>query len=288
MKTLRLFKVLVGVVSFIAISCSDNKSDLDIVSESIKVESTGETSKLNAFEDKNTKQHQLAGDASQNQRPNFDIKIVKNANCRLNVKKVEKVTRQTKKLVTMHGGYISDERFTQTNYTKENRFVIRIPNDKFDVVLDSLSDWAQFVDHKNISTQDVTEEYVDVSARLRTKLEVKERYETILRQRAKTVEEILEAEHKIKEIQEEIEAAKGRLQYLTNKVSFSTIQVDLYETVIPLEEPNSYTPNFGDKAKKGLLFGWMLIENFSLLLFYIWPFIIVGILVVVYFRWIRK
>lgn len=288
MKMVRLFKVLVVVVCFIGVSCNHNAPNLDMVSESIEVESTGETSKLNAFEDENMGKHELVDDTDQNQRSNLDIKIIKNANCKLNVQEAEKVTRQTKKLVIKHGGYISDERFTHTNYTKENRFIIRIPNNKFDVVLDSLSNWAQFVDYKNISTQDVTEEYVDVSARLKTKLEVKERYETILRQKAKTVEEILEAEHKIKEIQEEIEAAKGRLQYLTNKVSFSTIQVDLYETVIPKEEPNSYTPKFGDKAKKGFSFGWGLIKSFALLLFYIWPFMVVGILIVVYFRWIRK
>ncbi|WP_103863637.1 DUF4349 domain-containing protein [Aquimarina sp. I32.4] len=215
-------------------------------------------------------------------------KIIRNANCRIKVKNVEKATKLARKVALNYLGYVSDERFTNTNYTKENHFTIRIPKNEFNIVLDSICGLAEFVDYKNITTVDVTEEYIDISSRLKTKQEVKERYETILRNKAKTVEDILKAEEKLSEIQEEIESAQGRLNYMRSKVSYSTIQIDLYETIIPKEEPDTYEPDFLNKAKKGMSFGWSIIKNLTLLLFYIWPLLIVGTFIFTYFKWIRK
>ena len=287
MNTLKLGKVLLVSFVFFHLSCSQEKSNLDMHSESIALEPTGETLEFNSYEieeEGSKKELQKKKDDDRS----FETKIIKNANCRLKVKSVEEITKRTKAFVALHQGYVADERFTHTNYSKENRFVIRVPKDKFNMVLDSVCKWAEFVDHKNVSTVDVTEEYMDVSSRLKTRLEVKERYEAVLRSKAKTVEDILKAEDKIKDIQEEVEAAKGRIQYLSNKVSFSTIQIDLYEAVVPKPEPTVYEPSFVSKAKEGFSFGWSIIQNATLLLFYIWPIVFLAVLVLVYFKWIRK
>jgi hypothetical protein len=187
-------------------------------------------------------------------------------------------TGQINKMVQQFNGYISDQRFQNTVYQIENRFTIKVPEQHFDVLMDSLVQVAAFVDYENITTQDVTEEYIDLKSRLKTKLEVKQRYETILRQRAKTVKDILATEEKLHIIQEEIEATQGRLNYLTNKVSYSTIQVDLYETVDYKETPESYTRTFFSKTKEGFSFGWKLIESIVLGIIYIWPLILIGVL----------
>ncbi|WP_103071054.1 DUF4349 domain-containing protein [Aquimarina sediminis] len=276
-------RIVLSSMILIGFSCSKGQPH-NYKSENIALEETGETALLNSFE--------TEGDLKLNneKKKSFDnqVKIIKNGNCRLKVKNVEEATSLAKKIASKYKGYISDERFTNTNYTKENRFTIRVPQDLFDTVLDSICSFAEFVDHKNISTIDVTEEYMDISSRLKTKFEVKERYETILRTKAKTVEDILKAEEKLSQLQEEIESAQGRLKYLSNRVSYSTIQVDMYQTIIPKEEPVGYKPGFLDKAEEGLSFGWSVIENLTLLLFYIWPLLILGVAIFVYFKWIRK
>jgi hypothetical protein len=53
---------------------------------------------------------------------------------------------------------------------------LRIPADKFDAVMKQVEGLAEKVDNKNISTQDVTEEFIDVEARLKTKKELEVRY----------------------------------------------------------------------------------------------------------------
>lgn len=132
-----------------------------------------------------------------------------------------------------------------------------------------------FVDYENITAQDVTEEYIDIQTRLKTKLEVKERYEHILRKNAKTVEDILLTEDKLRIIQEEIEAAQGRLKYLMSKVSYSTIQIDLYETVNYIKEPVSYQKTFGAKIKNGFSFGFKIIEYVFIGVIYMWSLLLI-------------
>ncbi len=255
-------------------SCSKVK-EFDNVSENIELEKTGETPLLNTFEE-------------EEKITSSQIKIIKNANCRIKVVNVEEATQLIKKIAQKYKGYVSDERFTNTNYSKENRFTVRIPQNLFDEALDSICSFAEFVDYKNISTIDVTEEYVDITSRLKTKLEVKARYETILRTSAKTVEDLLRTEDKLSKLQEEIESAQGRLKYLSTKVSYSTIQVDMYQTITPKKEPIGYKPGFIDKAKDGMSFGWTILENLTLALFYIWPILLLGIMIFIYLKWIRK
>ena len=206
----------------------------------------------------------------------LDLKIIKSATARYKVKNVKKATYDIKMLARKHKAYISDLRFENDLYKKENRFTIKVPKNQFDILMDSVHTVVDFVEYENISTKDVTEEYMDLETRLKTKIEVKVRFENILRKNAKTVEDILKTEDKLRVIQEEIESAQGRLKYLTNKVAFSTIQIDLYESVDYVEKPASYSKTFLDKAKQGISNGWAFIEGFIIVLINIWPLLIIG------------
>ena len=277
-------KVALGLsIMVLGFSCSKHSPKYHETSETVALDETGEMPDLNSYQIE-----EESSAVAPKKNTHNDVKIIKNATSRIKVKNVDEATRLAKQITKKYEGYISDERFTNTNYTKENRFTIKIPQQYFDEVLDQVCAVAEFVDHKNISTVDVTEEYVDLTSRLKTKLEVKKRYETILRTNAKTVKDILATEEKLKELQEEIEAAQGRLQYISARVTFSSIQVDMYETVVPKEEPKQYIPGFWDKAKSGLEFGWTAIQQLTLILFYIWPLLLAGVFIFIYFKWVRK
>ena len=214
-----------------------------------------------------------------------ELKIIKSANARYKVKSVQLSTEEIKLLASSMSAYISDLRFQNNLYSKENRFTIKVPQESFDTLLDSIHNVVDFVEYENITTQDVTEEYMDLNTRLKTKLEVKKRYEEILRKNAKTVKDILATEDKLRQLQEEIESAQGRLKYLTNRVAYSTIQIDLYEEVEYTEKPVRYTKTFVDKATDGLKFGWELIQGFILAVLHIWPLVLIVTGLVI---WIRK
>lgn len=225
---------------------------------------------------------------SDSQSPQFprNLKIIKSANVKYKVKNVKMATKTIKRMAHKYDAYISDLRFENSLYQIQNRFTVKIPQHHFDAVLDSIVKVAEFVDYEDITSDDVTEQYIDLQSRLNTKLEVKKRYETVLRKRAKTVKDILATEEKLRVIQEEIEAAQGKLNYLINKVAYSTVQIDLYETVDYKEQPVVYTKTFWSKSKEGVAFGWNLIETLFLGLLYIWPLLITLILTL--FLWKRS
>jgi len=222
----------------------------------------------------------------------LDIKIIKSANARYKVKEVKIAARKIQHMAQQLNGYVSDQRFENDLYKIENRFTIKIPQRNFNVMMDSIDTIVEFTDYENITTEDVTEEFIDIETRLKTKLEVKERYEEILRKNAKTVKDILATEEKLRIIQEEIEAAQGRLNYLTNKIAYSTIQVDLYQTVVYKEEPESYSRTFLSKTKNGFSFGWAIIEFLALGIIYLWPLVAASIGIFVFFfikrRWKKQ
>ncbi|MCD2259745.1 DUF4349 domain-containing protein [Psychroserpens luteolus] len=264
--------LILFVLLFFCVACSMDSQ----YKESVPVTTADIDEDYEAVYDDNDKA--LKSEVGMNQVP-ADLKIIKSANARYKVEDVKITTRKIKRIAQKYGAYISDLRFENNLYQKENRFTIKIPQQHFDAMMDSIGFMVEFVEYENITTKDVTEEYIDIQTRLETKKEVKSRYESILRESAITVEDILATEDKLRIIQEEIESAQGRLKYLTNKVSYSTIQIDLYETVEYTEEPESYSKTFFAKGKEGLSNGWTIIESFILGLIYVWPLVIIGVIV---------
>jgi len=269
-------KFLTGFLTVLFFFSCSNKH-----SEKMAIENVAVSESYNAVKTEEVKTNSIT------KRP-LNLKIIKSATVKYKVKNVKTATNKITKIVEELNGYISDLRYQDNLYQKENRFTIKIPKDNFNAIMDSIVKFAEFVEFENITTKDVTEEYIDLQTRLNTKLEVKKRYESILRKRAKTVEDILATEEKLRIIQEEIEASQGRLNYLTNKVSLSTVEVELYETVTYKEEPVSYSKTFISKMKNGFSFGWELIENLFIGIIYIWPLILMGILVFLFFKRRRK
>jgi hypothetical protein len=91
--------------------------------------------------------------------------------------------------------------------------------------VETISDYGQLSD-KTISTDDVTEEYYDAEARLKA-LEAKETRLLALFDKANTITDIVNIEKELGAVRGDIEVIKGRLKYLTNATSFSTVNVAL-------------------------------------------------------------
>lgn len=271
-------KVAISAMTVFVFACNGEAYKEDLAMEGVDVSEEFEST---VYENSNGA---LQDEGSPVKETYKDIKIIKSATAKYKVDNVKLVTAEIKKIALRYQAYISDQRFQNTLYQIENRFTIKVPQEHFDVMMDSIAGVVSFIEYENITTKDVTEEYIDLQSRLKTKLEVKARYEEILRGNAKTVKDILLTEDKLRIIQEEIESAQGRLKYLTSKVAFSTIQIDLYETVEYVDEPTTYKKTFGDKSKNGFSFGWGIVESIVLFLIHVWPLLLVGVLLVVFLR----
>ena len=185
-------------------------------------------------------------------------------------------------------GYITSMEVSSGSYELNSDITIRVPASAFDSLLQALGGESAFTNYLQIQAQDVTEEYLDIETRLQTKREVRDRYIEVLRNQARTVEEILMAEEKIRVIQEEIESKEGRFRYLQSQVSMSTIHLHLYQTVEYVESPDTYTRSFWSDLKDSLADGGELIRDLFLGLMSIWPLLLILILLLWKGRWLWR
>jgi Domain of unknown function (DUF4349) len=157
-------------------------------------------------------------------------KIIKTGEIRFETKDLNQTKNIISKAVADLKGYISEESQNNSDYRKENKLVVRIPAGQFDSLLNVLGTYAGHFDSKSIHTQDVTEEFIDVSARLKTQRALENQYTQVLKQ-AKNVKEIMEVQGYLADVREKIESAEGRLRYLSNQVGFSTLTIHFYKTI---------------------------------------------------------
>lgn len=212
------------------------------------------------------------------------LKIIKTADLRMQVKEVAKSSSNIEGIVKSYKAYISNSRLNNSTYRIENDITIRVPSDRFDEIMEALTKEAIFINYKNIGTQNVSEEYFDIEARLKTKKEVLKRYEEILRTKAKTVEDVLAAENAIREIQEEIESKEGRLRYLKDRVGLSTINLSIYQEVEYQDQPEVVKDSYFNKIVRAGKRGGFIVSELFLGLISIWPILLIlGIL-----YWQRK
>ncbi|MEV4884977.1 DUF4349 domain-containing protein [Chitinophaga ginsengisegetis] len=217
------------------------------------------------------------------QAPSLPIsqKIIKNAVLRFSTSDFEACKKRIADTVKKYGGYIASEKQENTNMQWRNEVAIKVPAAAFEQCVESLTGGASRVDEKSITSTDVTEEYVDLDARMKARLAVEQRYVQILQQ-AKNVKEILEVEAQLKSIREEIESAKGRLQYMDHHVAYSNISLEYYQTFAN-SDPQS--PGFLQRSWLSFKDGWNGLLSFALGILSAWP-LIVGIVFI--FIFIKK
>jgi len=211
----------------------------------------------------------------------IERKLIKTGSIEFEVGSVNETKGKISTLVKDAGGYISSD--NQNNYSGSPRYeqVVRIPSDKLDDFVSKVEGLAKRVDNKTISTQDVTEEFIDVETRLATKKELEARYRDLLKQ-AKSVKDIIEVEAQLNNVRGEIESMEGRLKYLNSQVSYSTLTVTYYQAV-------SGNYGFGYRFFNSFGQGWSALLDFIIGIFAAWPFIImIGVGVWLFVRWRRK
>lgn len=115
---------------------------------------------------------------------------------------------------------------------------IRIPSESFDEAMGGISALADKINSEYRSGQDVTEDYIDIAARL-TAAQAQEAQYLVVLQSAETVGDVLAVQEHLAEVRASIESLEGQIAYLNNKTSLATINVTLTETsriTVPVEK----------------------------------------------------
>ncbi len=197
--------------------------------------------------------------------------LIKNGTLFFEVEDLVASRKKVRDLVESLGGYISSDE--EENYAGGPKVMqtIRIPSTSLDDFVSKVSGFAKSMRSKTISVKDVTEEYIDLEARLSTKKELEKNYRNIL-SRAVKVSEMLEVERQLEGVRSEIESLEGRRKYINRQVEFSIVSLTYFQVVPIMAE----VPAVGSRLLASLGEGWSSFLDFVVNILSRWPFLIIG------------
>lgn len=185
--------------------------------------------------------------------------IIRTVNMTILMADVEKGALDLSNLITTYQGYVADSRLWRENNLTYASITLRVPAESLDLLLGVIRSKAVRIDSETITTEDVSQEYVDLDSRLRnlqaTEKELLDLLTTI-REKTSNAEEVLAVYREITTIRGEIEQIQGRQQYLGRMTTLATVQVEINPTATPptvLEEGNWNPMVIVNTALRGLV-----------------------------------
>jgi hypothetical protein len=176
-----------------------------------------------------------ASSSPREQKPNVtNRKIIRQAELELEVAAPGTTQTLIERLAEQHGGYVvSAARQTENGSAVDMRVTVtvRVPQAELTSTIAELKRFGRGVGSERITSDDVTDEYVDLAARSASQKQLEQQYLEILK-RAATVKDALEVQRQLAEVRTEIERMQGRQQLLEKESEFSTLTVHL-TTAVP-------------------------------------------------------
>lgn len=247
-------------------------------------ESTGDSAMTVSHESQGTvatdTTYPLAPASGQPAATDWDKKLIKTAQVTLSLNNYDSFNTSLHQQLRTFGAYVATEKETGSESSKEDELTIKVPVYQFEDLMNSITGRGVNVVQKEIATEDVTGELVDVKARLEAKKQVRERYLDLLKQ-SKNMKDILAVQQEINDVQADIEAADGRRSAMIHQAAYSTIHLRYYQyhTIQPDD-----TPGFGTKFIDAFKGGGELTGNVLLFFIAIWPLILLGVVVWIVYK----
>lgn len=168
--------------------------------------------------------------------------VIRNAYLSIVVPDPSTSVDQIADLADQLGGYVVNSNVFETTFPESGviadqaSITIRVPSERMNEAIESIKEGATEVRNKNVTSEDVTQEFTDLESRLRN-LEAAEEQLLDIMNNAEKTEDVLSVFNQLTQIRSEIEVTKGRIQYLSESARLSAISVDLIPDVAaqPLE-----------------------------------------------------
>ena len=166
-------------------------------------------------------------------------KVISSASVSIKVSVVVEVVVQIRAIAEGMGGFVEQLSSAGTAGRQQASLTIRVPQDQFFTALERIEALGE-VQSKNLGSEDVSEQFIDLESRLKSSLREEESLLSLLG-RSATVSEVLTIERELTRIRPEIERVQGQLNFLERRVALATIMVSLFPPRVPLAMPPSGT-----------------------------------------------
>lgn len=173
-----------------------------------------------------------------------DRLVIQESNLSLLVKDVVDTRNKILDYTKTNGGYMVSSNISNPQDAPTATVIIRVPSDKLDSALDYFHSLSVKVVSENLSGRDVTDQYVDIDARLSTLNATKERFEQILAQ-ATEIKDITNLTREILNVQNQIDTLKGQQESLKQNAQLAklTIYLSTDELALPYAPSETFRPN---------------------------------------------
>jgi hypothetical protein len=158
-----------------------------------------------------------------------DKKIIKNGNLNLKVNSVSDAAEKISEIAKNNSGEIISSSITQSkNNIKKGNITVKVAFANFEKTISEIKKIATLVIQESATGQDVTEEYADLQAQIKNKQAEEQAYIKIFDQ-AQKIQDILDVTRQLSIVRGQIESLQGRLKFMENQTSMSTISISLSE-----------------------------------------------------------
>lgn len=156
-------------------------------------------------------------------------KIIKTGNLNMTVESVDQTVANLTSMAGRAQGFVqSSYIYEGATGVKSGTIVLKVPVAKFDTIFQEVKGLAKVVTSEQVAGQDVTEEYIDLQARLKNAQAEEQQYLEIMK-KATEVEDILKVTAVLSGVREKIERLQGQMRYLESMTDMSTITVEISE-----------------------------------------------------------
>ena len=155
--------------------------------------------------------------------------IVRTGQASIEVDSLGSSLAQLRRIVQRVGGFVADASVQSgRNQVRSATLEVKVPASRFDELTEGLEPLGrlQFV---NIGAEDVSEEFVDLTARVENGRRLEDRLLELLRTRTGKLQDVLSVEREVARVREEIERMEGRLRFLKTSAQLSTLSINLFE-----------------------------------------------------------
>ncbi|MGM8365029.1 DUF4349 domain-containing protein [Virgibacillus sp. W0181] len=260
MKKIPVFAIFCFVILWIT-ACSSNDSGSSDEASQNSANSSSEIGVEMKEEMDHSSEEQATEDAAKNTAEQSEVEsevtqtdrmIIHQAQLHVEVKSVEQARGNIEKKVNAYGGYIVEANvYRGQDDEVSGHMTVRIPEKHFQAFLNDAEEEAAEVLERSVTGQDVTEQYVDLESRLKSKRAVEERLLELMEGAEKT-EDLLKISSELADVQEEIEVIVGKMNYLENQTDYSTVNIELYENQVKIPNVDGEKLDTWEKTKKQL------------------------------------
>jgi hypothetical protein len=155
--------------------------------------------------------------------------IVRTGQASIEVDSLEASMAELRRIVQRSGGFVADASVQSgRNQIRSATLELKVPASRFDELTEGLKPLGR-VQFVNVGAEDVSEEFVDLTARVANGHRLEDRLVELLRTRTGKLQDVLSVERELARVREEIERMEGRLRFLKTRAQLSTLSVNLYE-----------------------------------------------------------